>query len=432
MIILLFVSFFVLLILGVPVALSLAGSSILALYMADINLVVVAQKMFTAMDSYSLMAIPFFMIAGGLLADGGVSKRLTDFAKSLVGWLPGGFAVVVFLSSAFFGAISGSSAATVAAIGAIMVPAMLEDGYPLKFSLSTVAAGGFLGIIVPPSIPMVIYGMAAGASVSEVFMGGFLPGFMLAGGMSVYSILWAVRHKEMLKPHRFSLQVVWKTFKDAIWALIMPLIVLGGIYGGIFTPTEAACVAVFYGLLVGLFVYRELDMVSIFKILRSSIITTGMLLFVIAAATAFGLVLTRENVPQTVAAMITSIATNKLMFWLLVTALLLVVGTFMDTCPAVMILTPIFTPALAAYNIDPIVFGVVMIINLGIGLCTPPVGLNLYVAAGLKKTTIEQVVCKHLWFYLLAAVTVLVLLMAFPKIIMFLPGLMKTASIVTT
>ena len=199
---------------------------------------------------------------------------------------------------------------------------------------------------------------------------------------------------------------------------------MGGIYGGIFTPTEAACVAVFYGLIVGVFVYKELNLKTIFNILRSSIITTGMLLFVIAGATVFGLVLTRENVPQTVAAMITSFATNQFMFWLLVTVLLLIVGTFMDTCPAVMILTPIFTPALATYGIDPIVFGVVMIVNLGIGLCTPPVGLNLYVAAGLKKTTIENVVGKHLLCYLLAALLILVLLMAFPQIIMFLPNLM--------
>lgn len=425
MIAILFISFFILLILGVPIALCLAASATLSLFASGVNLIVVAQKMFTAMDSYSLMAIPFFMIAGGLLADGGVSKRLTDFAKSLVGWLPGGIAIVVFLSSAFFGAISGSSAATVAAIGAIMLPAMLEDGYPLKFSLATIASGGFLGIIVPPSIPMVIYGMAAGASVSEVFMGGFLPGFMLAGGMSIYSVIWAIRHKEMLKPHKFSLRNVWVTFKSAIWALIMPLIVLGGIYGGIFTPTEAACVAVFYGLLVGLFVYRELNLKSIANILRSSIITTGVLLFVIAGATAFGLVLTRENVPQTVAQIITTVATNRFVFWLMVTVMLLIVGTFMDTCPAVMILTPIFAPALVAYNIDPVVFGVVMIINLGIGLCTPPVGLNLYVAAGLKKTTIENVVGKDLLCYLFAAVVVLVLLMAVPQIIMFLPGLMK-------
>ena len=365
------------------------------------------------------------MIAGGLLAEGGVSKRLTDFAKSLVGWLPGGIAIVVFLSSAFFGAISGSSAATVAAIGSIMLPAMLEDGYPLKFSLATIATGGFLGIIVPPSIPMVIYGMAAGASVSEVFMGGFLPGFMLAGGMSIYSVIWAMRNKDIIKSLKFSLKNVWITFKSAIFALIMPLIVLGGIYGGIFTPTEAACVAVFYGLFVGLFVYKELNFKIIVSILRSSIITTGVLLFVIAAATAFGLVLTRENVPQTVAHMITSFAANRFTFWMLVTVMLLIVGTFMDTCPAVMILTPIFAPALAAYNINPVVFGVVMIINLGIGLCTPPVGLNLYVAAGLKKTTIENVVGRHLLWYLFAALAVLILLMSVPQIIMFIPNLMK-------
>ncbi len=424
MIAILFLSFFVFLILGVPIALSLTASAILALWVDGMNLVVIAQKMFTAMDSYGLMAIPFFMIAGGLLADGGVSRRLTDFAKSLVCWLPGGLAVVVFLSSAFFGAISGSSAATVAAIGSIMLPGMLADGYPLKFSLATVAAAGFLGIIVPPSIPMVIYGMAAGVSISDVFMGGFIPGFMLAGGMSIYSIIWATKHREILVRHKFSLRNVWVTFKDAIWALFMPLIVLGGIYGGVFTPTEAACVSVFYGLFVGVFVYKELKLDKIFYILRSSIITTGLLFFVIAGATVFGLVLTRENVPQTVAAMITSYATSKLMFWLLVTVMLLIVGTFMDTCPAVMILTPIFAPTLAAYGVDPIVFGVVMIINLGIGLCTPPVGLNLYVAAGLKKTTIEMVVGKHLICYLCAALSVLVLLMAVPQIIMFLPNMM--------
>ena len=423
MIAVLFIGFFALLVLGIPIALSLTMSATLVLWLDGMNMSVVVQKIFTAMDTYSLMAIPFFMIAGGLLADGGVSKRLTDFAKSLVGWLPGGFAIVVFLSSAFFGAISGSSAATVAAIGAIMVPAMLADGYPLKFALATVASGGFLGIIVPPSIPMVIYGMASGASVSDVFMGGFIPGFMLAGGMSVYSVIWAIRHKDMLVSHKFSIHNVWISFKNAIWALIMPLIVLGGIYGGVFNATEAACVAVFYGLFVGVVIYKELNFKNIFQILRNSVVTTAMLLFVIAGATVFGLILTRFNVPQTVATGITTIATNRFMFWALVTVLLLIVGTFMDTCPAVMILTPIFTPALAAYDIDPVVFGVVMIINLGIGLCTPPVGLNLY-AAGLRKTTIENVVGRDLWFYLLAAVTVLVILMAIPQIIMFLPGLM--------
>lgn len=352
MIAVLFIGFFALLVLGIPIALSLTMSATLVLWLDGMNMSVVVQKIFTAMDTYSLMAIPFFMIAGGLLADGGVSKRLTDFAKSLVGWLPGGFAIVVFLSSAFFGAISGSSAATVAAIGAIMVPAMLADGYPLKFALATVASGGFLGIIVPPSIPMVIYGMASGASVSDVFMGGFIPGFMLAGGMSVYSVIWAIRHKDMLVSHKFSIHNVWISFKNAIWALIMPLIVLGGIYGGVFNATEAACVAVFYGLFVGVVIYKELNFKNIFQILRNSVVTTAMLLFVIAGATVFGLILTRFNVPQTVATGITTIATNRFMFWALVTVLLLIVGTFMDTCPAVMILTPIFTPALAAYDID--------------------------------------------------------------------------------
>ncbi len=418
----LFAVFFGLLAFGVPIALSLVLASLIPLILTEVPMMVVAQKIFTSFDSYGLMAIPFFMIAGGLLEKGGVSKRLVNFANALVGWLPGGLAIVTFLASAFFGAISGSAAATVAAMGSILVPAMLDEGYPLKFTLSTVAIAGILGIIVPPSIPMVIYGLSAGVSIGEVFMGGFIPGFLLAGGMSLYS-LWYGR--KYLKTTRvFDIAEVGRTFVDALWALIMPLIVLGGIYGGVFTPTEAASVSCLYGLLVGVFVYREIDLAIIKSILRGAVTTSAMLFFVIAGATVFGLVMTREMIPVAAAEWILGIADNTFVFMALVTLMLLVVGTFMDVVPAVVILTPIFVPVLREYGVNPVAFGVIMIINLGIGLVTPPVGLNLYVAAGLRKTTIENVVGVHLIMYIAAAVGVLVLLMALPSLIMFLPGMM--------
>jgi C4-dicarboxylate transporter DctM subunit len=420
--IVLFASFVFLLIMGVPVAVSLTFSSFIYLFgFTNIPVMVVAQKFFTAADSYSLMAIPFFMIAGGLLEKGGVAKRLVNLFNAILGWLPGGLAIAAFIASAFFGAISGSSAATVAAIGAIIVPIMVKEGYDERFALSTVAAAGFLGIIIPPSIPMVIYGMAIGISVTDVFLGGIIPGIMLALGMAVYSIIYGTKHRHEIVIHRFSLRNLWLAFQDAIWALLMPIIILGGIYGGIFTPTESAAVAIIYGLLVGKFIYHELDFDIIRDILRGSVKTSCQIMFIVCAATAFAYVLTRENVTSNLARFIISVAGNKLAFWVLVTVLLLIVGCIMDTVPAVMILAPLFAPCLATYGISNVAFGVIMIINLGIGLCTPPVGLNLYVAAGLRKVGIETVCNRHLWRYLALAMAILVLFMALPQIVTFLP-----------
>lgn len=420
----LFIIFLVALILGIPVCLSLlisATASLLAF--SNTPVVFIVQKIFTSLDSFSMMAIPFFMIAGGLFDKGGVSKRLVNFANSLVGWLPGGLAIVVFVASAFFGAISGSASATVAAIGSIMLPALLDEGYSLKFSLATIAAAGFLGIIIPPSIPMVIYSIAASTSVGDVFTGGFLPGFMLVSAMSVCALVYGKRH---ITVHRkFDIREVGRTFKGAIWALIMPIIILGGIYGGIFTPTEAAGVACVYGLFVGSVVYHELTFKSLFEIMKNAIASTSMIMMIICCATVFGTVMTREMIPQKVCSLIMEVASTPLQFMILIMLLLFIVGMFLDTAPAVMILTPILAPALSAYEISPVAFGVIMIVNLGIGLVTPPVGMNLYVAASLKKRGIEDVVCGHLWWYVLADVIVLALLVLFPGIITWLPSLIR-------
>lgn len=418
--------FFLLVIWGVPIAIALSlGAVIPLLLFTDLTLSVVIQKFFTAVDQYGLMAIPFFMIAGGLLEKGGVSKRLVNLANALIGWLPGGLAIVVLLASAFFGAISGSSVATVAAIGSIMLPYLLKEGYPKSFALATIACGGYLGIIVPPSIPMVLYGLATGASVGDVFLGGFIPGFMLAGGMAIYAIIYGVVNRDKLKSTPFSLKTLAQAFLDGIWALIMPGIVLGGIYGGIFTPTEAAAVSCLYGLIIGIFVYRELNLKNIFKILRSSTISTSMILLIVAAATSFAFILTREMVPATVAEYITNICSSRFEFLALVTIFLFLVGMVMDTPPAILVLSPLLTPIALKYGLDAVSFGVIMIINLGIGLCTPPVGMNLYVAASLQKDNTKMVINKHLFIYIGFSMAVLILLMCFPQIIMFIPTIAK-------
>jgi C4-dicarboxylate transporter DctM subunit len=370
------------------------------------------------------MAIPLFIIAGGLMDKGGVSKRLVRMATSLVGWMDGSLAVVAFVASAFFGAISGSSTATVAAIGAIIVPAMLEDGYPLDFSLATVACAGWLGVIIPPSIPMVLYGVSTGVSIGKLFLGGFIPGILLTFGMASYGIWWGRKHRDIIRRYEFSWREVGLAFKSAIGAIIMPLIVLGGIYAGVFTPTESAAVAVFYGLIVGFWGYKELTVKATVKILKSAVTTTAMILFVVAAASLFGYVMTYALIPTRVTNFIVEMANSKAAFLTLITILMLIVGTFMDTPPAILIMAPIIVPILPRYGIDPVAFGVIMVVNLGIGLTTPPVGMNLYVAAGLRKTSIGSVVNRHLVGYILCALVMLIIFLIFPGLISFLPDLM--------
>jgi len=420
----LFGVFAVLAALGVPIAIALGLSASASMhYFTNTDLMAIVQRFFTAVDSYSLMAIPLFIISGALLNKGGVSKRLVDFANSIAGWLPGGLAIVTFVASAFFGAISGSSVATVAAIGGILIPAMIKEGYPIGFTLATAASAGWLGIIVPPSIPMIICGTAGGVSVGDLFLGGFIPGFILAGVMGIYAIYYGKKHLSHLR-YPFSFKQIWKTFKKAIWALGMPIIILGGIYSGIFTPTEAAAVSIFYGLIVGFLVYKELTIRATYKVMENAAITTATIMIVVAMATAFAYLMTTEQVPQKVALWITSVAKTRAMFLFMVTVMFLIVGTFMDTVPAILILTPIFMPMLNTYGINPVAFGLIMIINLGIGLITPPVGLNLYVAAGISKVPATVVINKHLLVYFLLALACLILFMSLPGIIMLLPNLL--------
>lgn len=422
-VLIIFAIFFFFIFVGVPIAHALFLATIVPLLtMIDLPLTVVAQKLFTTLDSYGLLAVPFFIIAGGFMNKGGVSKRLVDFANSLVGWLPGGLAVVTFFASAFFGAISGSSIATVIAIGSIMMPAMKEAGYPLGFSLSTVAIAGILGIIVPPSIPMVLYGTAGSVNVGELFMGGFIPGFILAGGMSIYAILYGMKHLKATQ--KFHIKEVGRSFIRAFWALMMPAIILGGIYGGILTPTEAAAVAIVYAIIVGVFVYKELSIKDIYNVLKESVVSTGTLEFIVAGAACFGYLLTRERLPVLFTNWMLEVASGPNQFYFICIIFLLIIGCFMDVAPAVLLLTPIFIPVLTMFNVNPVAFGVIMIITLGLGLVTPPVGINLYTAARLENVSFMVIVNRHLLIYFVFALATVALMVLVPQIVLFLPNLL--------
>ena len=419
----LFGIFALLVILNVPIAASLGLSSIAAImYSKSVPLIVVGQKLFASIDSFPLMAIPFFMIAGNLMERGGISKRLITFANTIIGSLSGGLALVTVLASMFFAAISGSSPATVAAIGSIMIPAMVRQGYSNEFATATQASAGFIGVIIPPSIPMVTFGVVTGTSIGSLFMAGFAPG--VAFGLALMIVAYFVSRKNRyMGEEKASLAEILKAFKESILALLMPIIILGGIYGGIFTPTEAANVAVMYGLLVGLFVYKELRWSDIPEILKSSAISSALVMLIIATASAFGLILTREAIPAQIAELFLGLTANPIILLLLINMMLLVVGTFMETNAAIIILAPIFFPVCQKMGIDPVHFGIIMVANLAIGMITPPLGVNLFVACGLSKLTIEQVV-KANWKYLIASLLVLAIITGVPSFSLWLPKLL--------
>ena len=421
----LFVSFAVLMIINIPISIVLGLSSILGLVLTtnNISLMVVAQRMFTATDSFPLMAIPFFTLAGALMEGGGISRRLINLANKLVGSITGGLGIVCILTCMFFAAISGSSAATVAAIGSIMIPAMTKAGYDLRFSAAVSAAAGSIGVIIPPSIPMVTYGVVGGVSIGALFLGGFGSGIIV--GLSLMLVVYVISKKRGYKgtEEKFSIMEVLKATKDAIWALLMPVIILGGIYGGIFTPTEAAAVAVAYGFIIGLFVYKELKLKDMYQILIRAGVNTAVVMFIVATATLFGWLLTSERIPDAIARAIMSMSDNKYIILLLINGLLLIVGCLMETNAAILIMAPIFLPMMAMLGVDPVFFGIVMVVNLAIGFFTPPVGQNLYVTCSVCDVSIESLSVALVPF-ILAMVGALLLITYVPAISMFLPSLL--------
>lgn len=399
----LFISLILLLVAGVPIAFVLCGSSIIAILSTnDIHNAIVIQRMFSGSGSFTLLAIPFFVLAGNLMSSGGISKRLVNLCNSLFGHISGGLAMVAIITCAFFAAISGSSAATAAAVGTIIIPEMLKHKYDKDFAGATVASSAELGVIIPPSIGLIQYGVATGTSISNLFMAGFLPGIFIC------LVLCVVAHF-MCKEQGFepskkaTTEEKIQAFKDAILALLMPVIILGGIYSGLFTPTEAAVIAVFYGLIVGLFVYKEIKFSDIPKILTESAITMSTVMLIMSASTIFGWILTKLQIPQTVAQGFLGISASKYVFLLLVNLLLLFIGMFCEAGAAMVILAPLLAPVAKTLGIDLVHFGIIMMSNLAIGMMTPPVGVNLYVVCDTAKVKIEGMF-KYLIRYFLALV----------------------------
>ncbi|MCX4309049.1 MAG: TRAP transporter large permease [Desulfovibrio sp.] len=418
------ISFIVILSTGASIGVGLGLSSAIVLYcVLDMPLVVVVQRMFTSVDSFSFMAVPFFMLAGAFMSEGGVTKRIVDFSMAMVGALAGGLALVVAVAGMFFAALSGSSAATTAAIGSSMIDEMERRGYPRSFAAAVVASGGTVGIVIPPSITMVVYGSIANTSIADLFMAGFVPGILMGVTMCVVS--WVISKKNGYQGEgKFSLGRLLRSVRECFWALMMPVIILGGIYSGIFTPTEAAAVAAVYGALVGLFIYRELKIKDLPRTLLNAAYNTTMIMFVVGAANLFGWILTNAQVPHMLAESFAHITTNPLVFLMLVNVLLLFIGTLINASAAVVILTPILLPVALGMGIDPMFFGVLMVINLAIGCITPPVGLDLFVVSSITGISIDKVTAKVMP-YLLMLLVDLVIFTWFPSIITFLPEMMR-------
>ncbi|MFH2116298.1 MAG: TRAP transporter large permease [Spirochaetota bacterium] len=411
-------------IIGVPVAFSLclAVAYILVAHM-QMPLVMIPQILYTGIDSFSFMAVPFFMLAGSFMSAGGVTKRLVSFAQSLVGSLWGGLAQVVCVTGMFFAAISGSSAATTAAIGTTMIDEMEKKGYKRDFAAATVAAAGTVGIVIPPSITMVVYGVVAGVSIGELFVGGFAPGLLM--GLSMMLVAYVTSRKNGWRGEgSFTVKGVFIAFKESFFALLTPVIIIGGIYGGIFTPTEAAAVAAVYGLVIGVFVYKELKIKDLPELIFKAVIGTVIIMFIVGASKVFGWMLTNLRIPQQLAETFMSADMPPILFLAIVNVLFLVAGTMVNASSAIVILTPIVLPIALSLGINPVFFGVLMVVNLAIGTITPPVGLDLFVASAITKIPIERLI-KVIMPYLLIMLADLVILTYIPQIIMFLPNLLK-------
>ena len=422
---LLFGSFALLLILRVPIGISLGMSSLITIFASGVvQPTYLAQGLVTGADSFSLMAVPFFVLAGELMATGGISRRLLNIADAFLGRKYGGLALVTVVACMFFAAISGSGPATVAAIGGLTIPSMLKQDYDRPFAGAISAAAGSIGVIIPPSIPMVMYCVATGVSVGAMFMGGVIPGILIGVSLCVYSSLYSKKHKYInAEAAPFSWGNVGRSLVDGIWALLVPVIILGGIYGGIFTPTEAAAVAVAYGLIVGLFVYRDLKAKDLYRIFGSAALTTATIMVILGTATTFGRILTLERIPTMIADFFESVAKGPIMLMILINILLLIVGCFMETNAAIIILAPIFLPIVESMGINPAHFGIVMVVNLAIGFVTPPLGVNLFVACNVANAKLEEI-CKGILPILGVMIVDLLLITYIEPLSTFLPALL--------
>jgi C4-dicarboxylate transporter DctM subunit len=416
----LFGGFAILLLLGVPIGIALGIATLVTMLTFDIlPMNFLFKELVTSVDSFPIMAVPFFILAGEIMGKGGISERLFKVANVLVGDKTGGFAIATIITCMFFAAISGSGPATVAAIGGIMIPVMVKQGYDKKFATAVVVSAGSIGVIIPPSIPMVIYGVTGSVSIGNLFIAGIFPGILVGIGLIGWTYIYSRRMKYRGTSEKTTLKGIAVAFWDAKWALLIPVIILGGIYGGYFTPTEAAVIAVVYGLFAGMVVYKQLKIKDLPGVLSSAALTTATVLIIVGTATAFGRLLTIEQIPSQVASAMMSVSNNTYVIMLLITLLLLVIGCFMDTLAAIIILTPILLPVAYTLGIDPVHFGIIMVVNLAIGFITPPLGVNLFVGSGISGLSIEAL-SKAVIPFFIAMLFTLMMITYIPQISLFL------------
>ncbi len=410
---------------SVPIAASLGLSSIWALQLDGQSISVVGQKVFAGIDKFVLMAIPFFILAGNVMQNGGIARRLMNLASTLVGWFRGGFGAATVLSTMFFSSMSGSSSATTAAIGTITIPQMEKKGIPKNYATALVASSGELGAIIPPSTTMIIYGFVANVSIGGLFLAGILPGLLIGFSLIITFIILA-KIMGFDPPTRLDKKIwikeLWTALKDAFWALMMPVIILGGIYFGYFTPTEAAVVAVVYGFIIGFFVYKEIKIKDLMNIFTKSAITSAIVLLIVGFSAIFSYILTVNKIPHVVGEMIVQMTNNPYIFLLLVNIVVFIAGMFMETAAAILIIAPILTPVATQFGIDPIHFGIIIIVNLAIGMVTPPVSLNLFLACKIANLRIEQL-AKPMFLFLSVLVVNLLVITYIPAISLWILSL---------
>ncbi len=394
--------------LSISVAVSIGLASIVGAWQANLSFLAVVKEMFASINKFPLAAIPFFILAGNLMESGGISARLVDFAKSIVGGIQGGLGATCVLTCMIFAAVSGSSVATTFAIGTILIPALIKHGYPTNYAAALQATSAELGVIIPPSIPMILYGVSAEVSIGELFISGFGPGLLIGGALMAFVIIYA-RIKGYGKGDREGQLSFMVASRRALLALFMPVVILGGIYGGIFTPTEASVVAVFYAFIVGVFIYRETRFTDLPRVLRKSVISSAVIMFIIANAGLFSYLITRAGLPDKIGAFLVEVLQTPALFLLGVNTALFIIGMFIETSASIIVLAPILAPVAVHFGIDPVHFGIVMVVNLALGMITPPFGVNLFAACTVARISLDQIVPRLLPFVLVVLACLMVI-----------------------
>lgn len=400
--------------LTISVAVSIGLAAIFGIQASNAHMLISVKEMFNAINKFPLAAIPFFILAGNLMETGGISRRLVEFAKSIVGGVQGGLPMTCVLTCMIFAAVSGSSVATTFAVGAILIPALIKHGYPTSYAASLQATSAELGVIIPPSIPLILYGVSAEVSIGELFVAGIGPGILISVALMIFVYVYC-KIKGWGKNDGDGRLGFFKATWQAGWALLMPVIILGGIYGGIFTPTEAAAVAVFYALVVGLVIYREISLPSLMVVLRKSVISSAVIMFIIANAGLFAFLITRAGVPDAIGRYLEAVLQSPVLFLLGVNAALFIIGMFIETSAAIIVLAPILAPVAMHFGVDPVHFGMIMVVNLALGMITPPFGVNLFAACTVARISLDQII-RHLLPFVLVIIGCLMLITYFPAI----------------